>query len=890
MALLHDATTKQDSSGYQNSVTVSHTRGTGASDYGASVKVSCRTASADISGVTYDGNAMALEDTSENTNVCGVQLHSYINPPSGAANVVVSLNNYRLSTVVVSTYSGANQTDLIEAIQKSTGYSANPSISVTTLTDGAFVENSINLQSAKTITNDNGTVINNSDHSDGSLGQTGVSYTSKVSAGAQSTGWSYTGGDNWAMIAASIKPAAGAASNTKTFTCDGIVKGTTTKTFTVDGFIVGPEQKGLYFDGTGDYVSIPFGKLTGNATRTIELKFWTLSSTNSQLLSWGVAAANELSSIGIFSSQIGYAGYTNDLLYSISGYNDGNWHTLSVTFNGTTMYLHLDGVKVAEKATTLDTGESVLEIGKLIGATDNFTGAIDEVRISDNARYTSSNYTPSTAEFESDANTLILLHFNEGSGTEVLDSSPNAEIGTLYGDTTFITGYHFTNDILNTKKTFTVDGIVSEGSSEQTKTFTCDAIVKEINTKTFTCDGIVKEINTKTFTTDGIVKEINTKTFTTDGIVFAQNTKTFTVDGIVKEINTKTFTTDGIVFAKNTKTFTCDGIVKEVNTKTFTTDGVVLAQQTKTFTVDGIVKEINTKTFTIDAIVSDIKVKTFTVDGIVKAQQTKTFTTDGIVISRNQKTFTVDSIIKEINTVTFTTDGIVKEINTKTFTIDGVIEEANTKTFTVDGIVLAQQTKTFTIDGVIEEANTTTFTIDGIVLAQQTKTFTIDAIIKETNIITFTTDGIVKEVNTETFTTDGIIKEINTITFTVDAIIKQANIVTFTVDAIVKEEKQKTFTIDAIVLSQQLKTFTIDGFIISQEIKTFTIDAIVKETNTVTFTVDAVVTKIYSKDWFDKNNTIYQSKQNTDWFDKNNTNYKDKNNTDWFDKNNTDWN
>jgi hypothetical protein len=52
----------------------------------------------------------------------------------------------------------------------------------------------------------------------------------------------------------------------------------------------------------------------------------------------------------------------------------------------------------------------------------SFSGWVDEVRISNVARY-ASNFTPPNAPFTPDANTVGLYHFDEGSGTTVLDAS-----------------------------------------------------------------------------------------------------------------------------------------------------------------------------------------------------------------------------------------------------------------------------------------------------------------------------------------------------------------------------------------------------------------------------------------------------------------------------------
>ncbi len=52
----------------------------------------------------------------------------------------------------------------------------------------------------------------------------------------------------------------------------------------------------------------------------------------------------------------------------------------------------------------------------------SFSGWIDEVRISNNIRYIA-NFTPPSAPFTTDSNTVGLYHFDEGSGTAIIDSS-----------------------------------------------------------------------------------------------------------------------------------------------------------------------------------------------------------------------------------------------------------------------------------------------------------------------------------------------------------------------------------------------------------------------------------------------------------------------------------
>ena len=65
------------------------------------------------------------------------------------------------------------------------------------------------------------------------------------------------------------------------------------------------------------------------------------------------------------------------------------------------------------------------------GAVGHFAGAIDEVRISDVARYMD-DFTP-VLRFQPDAHTLALYHCDEGEGDRLVDSSSHQYHGQLVG-------------------------------------------------------------------------------------------------------------------------------------------------------------------------------------------------------------------------------------------------------------------------------------------------------------------------------------------------------------------------------------------------------------------------------------------------------------------------
>jgi len=106
---------------------------------------------------------------------------------------------------------------------------------------------------------------------------------------------------------------------------------------------------------------------------------------------------------------------TTDLKYSRS---DSNWQHIAFVSDGTNKQIYYNGSQVATTTATLNiTDTTNLRIGnELTNSTFGYYGYIDEVRISNTARYTGS-YTIPTAPFVNDDNTLLLLHMNGTDGS-----------------------------------------------------------------------------------------------------------------------------------------------------------------------------------------------------------------------------------------------------------------------------------------------------------------------------------------------------------------------------------------------------------------------------------------------------------------------------------------
>lgn len=142
-------------------------------------------------------------------------------------------------------------------------------------------------------------------------------------------------------------------------------------------------------------------------------------------------------SVGITNSIVGNAGSSNifnisintdnalvvqissgTISYDIVNYTSSNsvisantWYHVAVSYNGSAYYIFLNGQLLTSVTSSTSANRVLFSGGITLGKfkTTNFTGYIDEFRVSKSARYTSA-FTPSTVPFTVDSNTLSLLH------------------------------------------------------------------------------------------------------------------------------------------------------------------------------------------------------------------------------------------------------------------------------------------------------------------------------------------------------------------------------------------------------------------------------------------------------------------------------------------------
>jgi len=182
-------------------------------------------------------------------------------------------------------------------------------------------------------------------------------------------------------------------------------------TFTVEAWIY-PTS----FANASSYVPSPraASAFIGDMSTTSQTNYWSFGpTTNNQLAFY-----------------IWNGSFTNSTSNTI---NLNAWNHIAVTSNGSLINFFINGQKdsVSMSNGGLSGSTGSITIGKYNNSLV-YSGSFTNIRISNIARYTS-NFTPPTSPFTSDANTLFLMQYN---GTNFVDNSPNNYTITSTGSPT----------------------------------------------------------------------------------------------------------------------------------------------------------------------------------------------------------------------------------------------------------------------------------------------------------------------------------------------------------------------------------------------------------------------------------------------------------------------
>ena len=196
-----------------------------------------------------------------------------------------------------------------------------------------------------------------------------------------------------------------------------------------DGF----EGSSIYFDG-GDLVDANGAQtnfLSAKSTATWEAWVYPTTPTGTRTI-----VAKDVWRLQLYNSEvrmyINTSSYAAWVLFSGTTVPTNTWSHVATVLSGGKLKAYINGTYVGEADVpgTIDSDDDPLRIGTDFNGGDWFLGRIDEVRISDIARY-SGNFTSPKADFQADNNTVLLWHLDEGSGTTVGDASANDIAGAF---------------------------------------------------------------------------------------------------------------------------------------------------------------------------------------------------------------------------------------------------------------------------------------------------------------------------------------------------------------------------------------------------------------------------------------------------------------------------
>lgn len=212
--------------------------------------------------------------------------------------------------------------------------------------------------------------------------------------------------------------------------------GIISSTSTYNVYAVKPSTA-LGFDGTDDYVVASNPDLpAGNSDYTIEA--WVKPDTygNRGIAGWGnYGAGNQVNAFRLGGTdQLVNYWWGADLSVTVPGLNDGQWHHVAVTYDGSTRKIIVDGVV---KGSDNPTGHNVtttnnFTIGSTLNNSEVFNGGMDEVRIWNVARSEAElSGAMNTCLSGTEAGLVAYYNFEDGTGRSTLSDVVNGNNGTL---------------------------------------------------------------------------------------------------------------------------------------------------------------------------------------------------------------------------------------------------------------------------------------------------------------------------------------------------------------------------------------------------------------------------------------------------------------------------
>jgi hypothetical protein len=174
------------------------------------------------------------------------------------------------------------------------------------------------------------------------------------------------------------------------------------------------------FDGNGDFLIVnTSSNIQYNSTSTFTIECWlrtaALNNTSHLIATYGVTSpfAGWALRVDETNNRLSFWDGVAWRVFNSNSLTTNIWYHAAIVSIDGSVKLYLDGT---QQTTTFSLSSSItstnnIYIGTRIDGNNGFNGHIDELRISNSARYTA-NFTAPTAPFQNDDNTVLLLHMD----------------------------------------------------------------------------------------------------------------------------------------------------------------------------------------------------------------------------------------------------------------------------------------------------------------------------------------------------------------------------------------------------------------------------------------------------------------------------------------------
>jgi hypothetical protein len=182
----------------------------------------------------------------------------------------------------------------------------------------------------------------------------------------------------------------------------------------------------------------------------MELWMKSSSSAAAALLNWGTTTGDQQSAMRMVNGHLQFVGGGVSVEGSVA-INDGSWHHVAVSYDGSNVRLYVDGAADGSATGTLTTAGTTLRLGRENAPGDGgfFNGMLDEVRVWTLSKAAPALNTDKNRSVAYNASGLVVSYrLNEGSGIAA-GNALGSNNGVLYNSPSWIlgavTGFVFSN-------------------------------------------------------------------------------------------------------------------------------------------------------------------------------------------------------------------------------------------------------------------------------------------------------------------------------------------------------------------------------------------------------------------------------------------------------------